>query len=141
MLTRTLRPILLLLAGVALLLTSLPPAFGAPAPCIVDSLRHYLGVPCTIEDKEFRFGFYESSIDPALVMVTPLATPGNPGVLLSSPEWNHFGPFSNVTELAYRVTVLPGGNPIDDAALMIGVNEDTLAAVDEFVCFEEVIGA
>lgn len=102
----------------------------APAPCVQATLADYLveGFSCTIEDKVFSDFAYDNPVqpaeggpnvvDPASIIVTPDATPLNPGLEFNG-AWSSFGGSSSDIKISFTITVLPGGNPIEDASLGI----------------------
>ena len=88
---------------------------------------------CQIGDKVFYNFVYSSSgggtataVPASAVLVSPVgADTYNPGITFSSESW--FVPGSSPTRTSvldssfgFTVTVLPGGNPIDDASLTLG---------------------
>ena len=139
-------PRILLLVGAVLWLAPLPPARGTPVgPCTAGTVASYLATPCTIDDKEFTFSSISavptsgaSQVSASDVTVTPIATPGNPGLLFTSTDWNIFSG-TQETLIGYTVTVLPGGNPIDDATLTLAgvftaLPPGDAVTVDEHLC-------
>jgi hypothetical protein len=102
----------------------------APAPCVQASLVDYLqeGFSCTIEDKVFSDFAYDNpvqpaengpvAVDPASILVTPDATPLNPGLTFQG-GWSSFGGQTSDIKISFTITVLPGGNAIEDASLAI----------------------
>ena|ERR1039457_1797742 len=88
---------------------------------------------CQIGDKVFYNFFYSSSgsglgagVPAGAVVLSPVgADTYNPGIVFSSDNWFVPGPSSTGNSiidasLGFTVTVLPGGNPIDDASLTLG---------------------
>ena len=88
------------------------------------------GTGCTIGDKLFSTFIYGSTaqgngvaVPATAVFLTPVDagtdSPG-PGILFSSSGWKVLGPADSVdSSIFFTVTVLPGGNLIDDAGLSL----------------------
>jgi len=101
-----------------------------PPPCVAGTLDVYLepGFACTIEDKVFSdFGYGNTVtpveggpnlIGPASIIVTPDATPLNPGLEFQG-GWSSFGGQTSDIKISFTITVMEGGNPIEDASLAI----------------------
>lgn len=113
--------------SVAVVLAVFPCSMIQATTCEVGSLQSYidLGVAgCEIEDKTV-LGFFDlgvlggaTAILPAEILVTPLATPGNPGLTFD------FGVAAAAGDLleslfAFSVAVLPGGQPIEAVSLSL----------------------
>lgn len=102
------------------------PSLARATPCQVGTLQSYMDLAsgCDIEDKTV-FGFVDlgviggaTAIPPGDILVTPLSTPGNPGLTLD------FGASAGPSDLleslfAFSVAVLPGGMPIDGVTLSL----------------------
>jgi len=101
----------------------------APPPCVQGTLADYLALEngCTIEDKVFSDFGYDNpvqptdgpvSVDAASIIVTPDATALNPGLTFQG-GWSSFGGQSSDIKISFTITVMEGGNPIEDASLAI----------------------
>lgn len=98
--------------------------------CKTQSLTDYiaLGVKgCLIDDKDFSNFEYTKSgkqePDADEITVTPLFTPGDPGLMFTAkPEWqSDTKPLANTfARLTYSVAVEPGGGAIFDNSLAVG---------------------
>jgi hypothetical protein len=113
--------------SVAVALAFFPCSLVYATPCQVGSLQSYIdlgGGGCSIEDKTFSgfldFGAlgFATPILPADITVTPLPTPGNPGLTFD------FGATASAGDLlqslfAFSVAVLPGGMPIEAVSLSL----------------------
>jgi len=101
-----------------------------PPPCVAGTMADYLALEngCTIEDKLFSdFGYGNVvqpaeggpiAVDPASIQVTPDATPLNPGLEFQGGWSSIFGQSSDI-KISFTITVMQGGNPIEDASLAI----------------------
>jgi len=115
----------LLLLSCVLLGTSML-SLASPCPAAPTTYNNYMGsgFSCDIGDKTFFNFSYSASasggastIPPSGVVVTPITTPNNPGLLITG----GFGVISNQTQdefFGFTVRVNLGGNPIDDITLL-----------------------
>ena len=115
----------LLLLSCVLLGTSML-SLASPCPTAPTTYNNYMGsgFSCDIGDKTFSNFSYSASasggastIPPSGVVVTPITTPNNPGLLITG----GFGVISNQTQdefFGFTVRVNLGGNPIDDITLL-----------------------
>jgi len=106
--------------------------------CVTDPLSLYISVgSCTIGDKTFSgFGYQGSAVNLAVIpatdiTVTPILSARNPGFTFTAP-WSAVDvPTIQLDTIFYTVTVLPGGQLIDDASLaLISPLADFGAVVD-----------
>ena len=97
---------------------------------------------CQIEDKIFSDFFYSTSPNgtppsAAAVTVTPITTAYNPGVIFQAPWSAIFGQSFDFS-ITFNVTVIPGGNLIEDASLGVGgvlaLDAGTSVAIIENIC-------
>jgi len=102
---------------------------SAPPPCVAGTMADYLALEngCTIEDKVFSDFDYANpvlpvggptAVDPASIIVTPDATALNPGLTFQG-GWSSFGGQTSDIKISFTITVMEGGNPIEDASLAI----------------------
>jgi hypothetical protein len=108
--------------------------------CVVDTLDVYIGLGsagCRIGDKVFSSFAYSPTainLDPipaAVITVTPIATPGDPGFTFTAP-WSAVPVQTiQVDTIFYTARVLPGGQLIDDTSLtLVNSLADSGALVD-----------
>ena len=117
---------ILLLTGLAIGSAWATDGLTAGGPCVTDPLSAFISVGrCTIGDKTFSgFGYQGSAVNLAVIpatdiTVTPLVTAGNPGFTFTAP-WSAVDvPTIHFDTIFYTVTVLPGGQLIDDASLAL----------------------
>jgi hypothetical protein len=117
-------------------------ASAAPL-CTTGSLQSFIDLgACQIGDKIFSDFFYSTSPngtqpDAAAVTVTPITTAYNPGVVFQAPWSAVFGQSFDFS-ITFNVTVVPGGNLIEDASLGIGgllaLGTGTSVAIIENIC-------
>jgi len=117
-------------------------ALAAPM-CTIGSLQSFIDLgACQIEDKIFSEFFYSTSPNgtpptAADVTVTPITTAYNPGVVFQAPWSAIFGQSFDFS-ITFNVTVIPGGNLIEDASLGVGgvlaLNPGTSVAIIENIC-------
>lgn len=134
---------LLVIACVALL-----SGIGFADPCPSGTYADYLGqgFSCGIDDKTFSNFQYSFSSNPTgfgipagSVAVSPITTPGNPGLQFSA-SWlasNSSGILSMDSLFQFTVNVNPGGNLITNVSLSIGgvgTSGTGSVFVDETVC-------
>ena len=112
---------------VTVVLAAFLPSLAQATPCQVGTLQSYIDLGsggCSIEDKTVSafvdLGVLGSAtpIVPNDITVTPLSTPGNPGLTLD------FGATAGPGDLleslfAFSVAILPGGNPIQAVSLSL----------------------
>jgi hypothetical protein len=103
---------------------------SAPPPCVQGTMADYLALEngCTIEDKVFSDFEYNNVVqpsvdgpnvvDPASITVTPDATALNPGLTFQG-GWSSQNGTSSDIKISFTITVMEGGNPIEDASLAI----------------------
>jgi hypothetical protein len=101
------------------------PSFARATPCQVGTLQSYIDLGpggCSIEDKTVS-GFVDlgasggaTPILPAAVDVTPLTTPGNPGLTFDFGVSVTAGDFLG-SLFSFSVALLPGGMPIEAVSL------------------------
>ncbi len=118
-------------------------ASANPAPCSMATLAGFMapGFSCSIGDKVFSNFTYSqkpppgTQIDPSNINVTPVNTPNNPGLnFQNAGSWNAGGGTSSslVETIEFLVTVMPGGEPIDDASLeLMGIAVDGAGVVSD----------
>ena len=117
-------------------------ASAAPV-CTTGSLQSYIDLgACQIEDKIFSDFFYSTSPNgtppsAAAVTVSPITTAYNPGVIFQAPWSAIFGQSFDFS-ITFNVTVMAGGNLIEDASLGVGgvlaLDAGTSVAVIENIC-------
>jgi hypothetical protein len=101
----------------------------APPPCVAGTMADYLALEngCTIEDKVFSDFGYDNPVVPvggpvsvpaSSIIVTPDATALNPGLTFQGGWSSIFGQSSDI-KISFTITVMDGGNPIEDASLAI----------------------
>jgi len=122
--------IMLAVAGYVLAAPSTGEALPPPPPCVPDTMEHYIGQTCTIGDKSFSDFQYGSSarggavaVPSSGVLVTPLATPGNPGFTFGGP-WAAASdrpagdpPRATSSDIFFDVRTISGAALIEDASL------------------------
>src|SRR5437588_526814 len=122
--------IMLAVAGYVLAAPSTGEALPPPPPCVPDTMEHYIGPTCTIGDKSFSDFQYGSSarggavaVPSSGVLVTPLATPGNPGFTFGGP-WAAASdrpagdpPRATSSDIFFDVRTISGAALIEDASL------------------------
>ncbi len=114
--------------AVAFLLAVIPSSLTEATPCLPGSLQSYIDLGsggCSIEDKTV-FGFLDLGILggaipilPSDVAVTPIETPGEPGLTFDFGVSAGPGEFFQAL-FAFSVAVDPGGMPIGAVSLSLG---------------------